>query len=319
MTWMHEEKQFSRPRAVRAFFASSRGKGGMENPNIMVFCQQAVVGIVPIIGMERVSPDFSAKIVGNGNEHARAMSIVSSVSQCSRGDDSEVICGAVTQIAQFLASEGRLVHEIQLEMGGDSHRLHGFTSQRLLRVPGWYIQLVFREDRRWEDMPPVVFLRSRDVWEISMPSELGGALGHAYFLRQLGRHEPTGPKFFQQGLEKQNMPKHFNLREYLRAEQVRIWRVANKWGGVYGDSSRYTEFYYMHRSIRREWALAVLRDHIIRELNALLTRLGIRAKIVVEGLSSPKEILAINEKMERGEMTFVQALEAARKRKLPPI
>ena len=318
MMWMHDEKQFSRPRAVRAFLTSSRGKGDMESLNIMVFCQQAVTGIVPI-GMERVSPDFSAKIVGSGNERARVISIMSSVSQWSRGDDSEVICGAVTQIAEFLAAEGRLLHEIQLEIGGDWHRLCGFTSQRLFRVPGWYIQLVPREDRHCEDSPPVVFLRSHDVWEISMPPELGGALGHAYFLRQLGRHEPTGPKFFQRGLEKQNLPKYFNLSEYTRAEQVRIWRAANKWGWVYGDASHYTEFYYMHRSIRREWALAVLRDHIIRELNTLLTRLEIRAKIVVEGLSSPEEILAINAKMEKGEMTFAQALEAARKRKLPSI
>ena len=84
----------------------------MESSNIMMFSQQAVTGIVPVIGMERAPPDFFAKIVGSGNEHARAMSIVSSVSQWSRGDDSEVICGAVMQIAEFLAAEGRLLHEI---------------------------------------------------------------------------------------------------------------------------------------------------------------------------------------------------------------
>ena len=320
MMWMHKGKQFSQLKSVCVFPAYSRGKEPMEmKANIMMFCRQAMVGIMPITGIQSVPLGFSAKIVGNGGEQARATLIVSSVSRSSHGNNSDMICSAVNQIAQFLAARGRLVHEILPEVGGDSYCLCSFTSQRLFRVPGWYIQLVPREDRHWEGRPPVVFLHSRDVWEISMPPELGGARGHAYFLRQLGRRQPTGPKFFQQGLEKQNLPKHLNLSEYRRAEQVRIWRVANKWGWVYGGTSRCTEFFHMHRIIRHEWALAVLRDHIIHELNALLTRLGIRAKIVVEGLSSPKEILAISEKMGKCEMTFAQAWEAAKKRKLPPI
>ena len=315
MMSMDREKQFSRPRSARAFPAYSRDAMPIEMAYIMGFCHQTV-SIMPISR----SPDFSAKIVGNDSERACAMLIDSSFSQqWSHGSDDDVIRDTVTRIAEFLAVEGRLVYEILSEVGGDSYCLRGFTSKRLFRVPGWYIQLVPREDRHWENSPPVVFLRSRNVWEISMPPELGGARGHAYFLRQLGRRQIAGPKFFQQGLEKRNPPKYFDFSEYAYAEQVRIWRAANKWGWTNMDFSRCTEFYSMHRNIRYEWALAVLRGHIIRELNTLLARLGIRAKIVVEGLSSPEEILAISEKMTRGEMTFIQAMDAATKSKFPPI
>ena len=316
MMWRHREKQFARPRSVRAFPMHSRGEREIM-ASAMAFRHHITTGIMPSVGMGDVPSGFSAKIAGD--EGARAVPLVSSVSEWSRYDDSESICGAVTGIAQSLAAQGRIVHEILPEMGGDSYCLRRFTTQRLVRVPGRYVQFVPREDRRWENSPAVVFLRSRDVWEISMPPELGGARGHARLLRQLGRREPAGPKFFMRGLEKQKPPKHFDHGEYMRAEAARICRVANKWGWARGDTSRHTEFYSIHRSIRREWALAVLREHIIRELNALLTRLGIRAKIVVEGLSSPEEILAISDKMTRGEMSFAQALEAATKRKLPPI
>ena len=317
MMYSRNDKQFARPKSVRFFHAHSRKQGAFGISGM--FWQHITAGIMPFIGMRDTPPTFSAKIAGNENERSRATLLLSSVSEWSAHSNDELICEAVTGIAQSLAAQGRIAHEILPEVGGNSCCLSPFTRQRLFRIPGWYVQWVPRKDRRWENTPAFVFLRSRDVWEISIPPELGGARGHARLLRQLSRRELAGPKFFQQGLEKQKPPQFFDFKEYTRAEQARTWRVTNKWGWTRMDASDHTEFYYMHRSIRREWALAVLRQHIIRELNALLERLGIRAKIVVEGLSSPGEVLAISEKMDKGEMGFTEALESATKRKLPTI
>ena len=315
----HRDKQFARPRSIRAFLAHSRGKDDLGiKPIVMGFWQYAPVGIMPF-GMGDNPPGFSAKIAGDQGECARAKLLVSSVSRSSGYDDNDVICRAVRKIAESLTAQGGLAYEILPEMGGNLYRLSYFTTQRLIRVPGWYIQLVPHKDRSRNGSSAFVFLRSRNVWEISMPPALGGVHGHARLLRRLGWHEFAGPKFFHQGMEKQKPPEYFDFGEYIRAESVRVWSVTNKWGWMRGDTSRCTAFYSIHRSIRHEWALAVLREHIIRELNALLMRLGIHAKIAVEGLSSPEEILAISEKMIKGEMTFIQALESAKKQKPLPI
>lgn len=318
MMYSRNDKQFARPKSVRVFRAARSRKPSAFGVSGM-FWHSITAGIMPLIGMGDTPPTFSANIAGNENERARAVPLLSSVSEFSEHDDDELICGAITGIAKSLAAQGRIAYEILPEVGGNSCRLCPFTRQRLFRIPGWYVQWVPREDRHRGNKSAFVFLRSRDVWEISIPPELGGARGHARLLRQLSRRELAGPKFFLRGLEKQQQPGFFDFKEYTRAEQARTWRVTNKWGWTRMDASDHTEFYYLHRSIRREWALAVLRQHIIRELNALLARLGIHAKIVVEGLSSPEEILAISEKMDKGEMGFSEALEAATKRKLPPI
>ena len=318
MMYSREDKQFAPRKSVRVFSAALSWKPSAFGVS-GVFWEHITAGIMPFIGMRDTPPTFSAKIAGNENERARATLLLSSVSEWSAHSNDELICGAVTGIAQSLAAQGRIAHEILPEVGGNSCCLCPFTRRRLFRIPGWYVQCVPREDRHRGNKSAFIFLRSRDVWEISIPPELGGTRGHARLLRQLSRRELAGPKFFLRGLGKQQQPGFFDFKEYTRAELARTWRIANKWGWTHMGSSGSTEFYYLHRSIRREWALAVLRQHIIRELNALLARLGIHAKIVVDGLSSPGEVLAISEKMARGEMGFAEALESATKRKLPPI
>ena len=59
-----------------------------------------------------------------------------------------------------------------------------------------------------------------------------------------------------------------------------------------------------------KWAQAVLREHIVAELNGLLRELGLQAELVVQGLPTAVSVLSVRERMVRGEISFLEANEA---------
>jgi hypothetical protein len=59
-------------------------------------------------------------------------------------------------------------------------------------------------------------------------------------------------------------------------------------------------------------ALAILREHVLVEVNRLLKRrLGLDVRISLEGLQTPSGILAIRSRMERGDLSIGDAFEQA--------
>jgi hypothetical protein len=147
-----------------------------------------------------------------------------------------------------------------------------------------------------------------------MPHELGGAAGFRRILQEMSAWSSLGPTFFQDDLKRRQLPKEFAFGDYRRAHQVHLYRVTRDWGWGGRDwSLNYvTEYCQFYRHLTFKWAQAVLREHIVREFNSLFRRLGISAQIIMEGHSSPGDILKIREKMQAGTLDFAGATEAVR-------
>jgi len=66
-----------------------------------------------------------------------------------------------------------------------------------------------------------------------------------------------------------------------------------------------------YRTLTFLWANAVLREHIISEINSLLERLGILASISVFGISKSQMILSLRNEMVAGRKTMGKAYDEA--------
>ena len=88
-------------------------------------------------------------------------------------------------------------------------------------------------------------------------------------------------------------------------------RLTDSWGWNRRDPSldHETEFFSFYRTITFHWAQAVLRNHIVDELNLFLKRLQLDSMITIQGLPTPDIILEVRGKMADGEISFTEAFK----------
>lgn len=215
---------------------------------------------------------------------------------------------AVDEIALRLAWYGRAVYQICYIEDSKEIDLKPCTLDRLYILLGFYIHHVPIGDREAFKSTFIV-VSKRNVWELEMPAALGGAVQYRKILRGLKRYKGTLPLFMEEDLEAQRPNPHFNLSDYILRKEVNEARLTASWGWNRRDSSlkHETEFFHFYRTITFHWAQAVLRDHIINELNDLLKRLQIPSMITIQGVPTPDTILETRKKMLDGEVSFEQA------------
>jgi hypothetical protein len=216
--------------------------------------------------------------------------------------------GAAEEILLNLTHYGQALFELLRDSEGSVVGLQSFSPHGVFRLVGLYVQVVPR--RNWREAgKKYVMLNSSDVWRVEMPSELGGTQGYTDMLKNLSAWPSLGPDFYKEDLELRKLPKEFNFADYRQAFEAHRYEATRTWGWNGRDwSLQYiTEYYQFYRLLTFRWAQAVLRSHIIHELNRLLERIGISALIVLEGVPSAKDILKARDRMALGEIDFAEA------------
>lgn len=297
-------------RSVRVFPSLYHERA--DNLNVDMFTEDIHLGIMPIGGRRLGDGQFTVVFKGTDQATDRARNLLSSLARYERHDAVRLVCDVVNEIALYLAWRGRAVYELVAEekkkKGECEISLHDFTSERLIRVPGFYVQRIPRTDRE-QFKRRFVFIPAREVWEISMPSCLGGTRGYRTMLSRLARFDTVGPDFYRADLERGRWEAYFDFGTYIRIMEARAARLTGLWGWDRRDANldKQTEFFYFYRTITFAWSKAVLREHIIRELNRLLGRLGIESQIVLCGLPTPDEILRVRQELVEGKVQFGEA------------
>ena len=226
-----------------------------------------------------------------------------------RHDLNRVVCDAIQNIVRHLSHEGCSVHEIIFDNNNIAH-LYRFTSRRLLRLPGYFLQLIPKRDRDlWKKN--FVMVPSKRIWYFEMPSVLGGRKGYKAIIKNLGQFESLRPNFWRKNIERGMQDSNFEFQEYVRMTDIYCRQVTKTWGWNRRDLSekRSTEFFIFYRLITFHWAKAVVRDHVVNEINSLFERLNISCKLKIDGLLSPSDILNIRREMQDGRITFTEAFD----------
>ena len=295
------------PRAARYFPSLSQpGRYGLKDS---WFMEDVHLGAMPI-GGRSARPDFNVKIKGDGKHTQRAVAILNTLSSYGNPhQEKELLSYAINEIARRLSEKGTAVFELVKDEENDgSILLYSFTSERLFHAFGKYIQVIPKADREILAKAYVV-IPERDIWKISMPDILGGRRGYRAVLKELCRFSNLLPSFRAEDLSKYNSATDFDFEFYRRKTEVLCAKTTKLWGWNQRDYSlqNCTEFYQFHKSLRFKWAQAILREHILSELNSFLKRIGVNVKITVKGLPTPSEISAVQEEMLKGCISFGDA------------
>jgi hypothetical protein len=260
---------------------------------------------------------FEAQFNGSEVEGQRLRTLVSQVPEHHDRDTSDLICDVVNSIGRSLSGHGfalfERLHRKNASVAQDC-LLHEIYPRRVFRVPGGHLQVTPRDAlpemnrRRW------VYLPNADLWRVEMPLELGGSAGYRKILSSVARLGDGMPDFYRADAIESGRLSGFDFK--VRKQAVKKYGAALTRSFGYGfrdtDSESMTECYFVYRHITFAWAKAVIRNHIVAEINRLASKIGIVARIEVAGLPSPAEIIDIRQKAITGEIAFGAALEAVR-------
>lgn len=303
---MEPDRTTGKPRAV-PYFQGSRPVG-MGDPTLSMFVEDIHLGIMPI-SHEARKQRLKAELVGQDESRAIAEQLLADAARYERRELPEIVCDAIDNIAQGLAWEGRACYEILRDPQGTPN-LHGFTSRSLFRLGRKYVQVVPRADRAFWQKSCVV-LPSSDVWCVEIPPVLGGSRGHRKLIRRLRSFRHLGPDFWARDLEHGTPDRSFPIMEYVKRAEIYSRQVTRDWGWNGRDWSQkwYTEYFAFQRLIRFRRAQAILREHIIDEFNALLTRLSIGCQLRIGGIPRTPEIESVGQGLADGLLSFAEVSE----------
>jgi hypothetical protein len=275
-----------------------------------MFIEDVSLAVMPIGGRTKKHKGFAVVLEGEKDTCEQARHLIGEIDTYDRYDLTEMVCDAVNEMARHLAWEGCAVYEI-IAADDSTTRLYSFTSKRLVRLPGWFLQVIPRKDwqlwkKKWTLIP------SSKIWYFEMPSALGGRSGHKRTLRKLRKFDHLAPRFWRQDLERGEQSKNFDFQQYVKTTEIYFRRVTKKWGWNRRDWSQQwsVEFFNFYKMITFRWAQAVLREHIIAEINRLFSRLGMACELRICGLPTSSEILQVRRELEEGTISFGKAAEA---------
>lgn len=273
-----------------------------------MFTQDIHMGIMPIGGRSERRKEYNVTFLGIDKNIDLATNLCLSLSghEFRYNSPKEIVADAVGNLASDLSWRGISYYEIINNLDDPACPfLHRFTHKNLFSLPGWYLQVIPKKD-----YPSIKkhlgWIKKTFVWSIKMPSALGGYHGYRKILATLIKTNPLTPKFALNKMELIQSTPGFDFKGYNANIEIMINKLTHKWGWNRRDSSddKCTEFYSIYKHLSLDLSKAILREHIVSELNNLLKRLEVKCTILIHGLPTSKDILKIRQGLIDGSTDF---------------
>lgn len=288
---------------------SFRGKSHDIAPGLWMFTEDLGLGLVPF--RARRKDGFEVNWKGDSGQVEKALQIIRSIARETYQGDDESVLDAIRNITQEIAWAGRGCFEI-IRHENEISALR-FSPEHMFVAGSYIVQLVPR--RLWAEIGKRInVLRRNDIWMISVPNELGGLRAYKRMLRALSASgRGLMPEFYNEDLVTQR-GSYFDFQKYIREKELFEAKATRSWGWTRRDYSakNWTEYALFHRTLKFRYSQAVLRDHIISELNVLFKRLGFECSFSLSGVTTPNEIAAEHVRMAAGEISFLKASQVSR-------
>jgi len=223
----------------------------------------------------------------------------------------------VGTLSHYLVALGDIYIEIVQDGKSDKKSLAGkqlviLPRGKVLRVYKYYIQVVpFESWKRGEKK--FHFIPSDNIWHLKLPKKLGSPSRHRRTLKKLNLLSNTTPAFvFEDG--KLGGSVNYDFTKHRYNSEVAVENTTSEWGSIWSLSQikGTTEYYYIVNRLRSCRSQALLREHIISEVNRLISRVGVKNSIQVKGLALSSDISEAISKLERGEIGFEEAMKATK-------
>ena len=289
------------PNTIQALRINTNNLNGT---NTHMFREDIHSSIMPISGESNNFPEFNVKLIGQESENKKASLILKELAKYPNyHNNTKLISDIVQNIAMYLSFNGWMTYEILYDNEKKKIRFSRFSTERLYKIYKWYIQVPPSDIG---DKKKFNILQKDNIWAIEIPSKLGGKKDFQQIINKLDKFDSLMPKFFQKDMSQQ-----YNHKEYRELNFIFNTKITLNWGWSLRDldTDNKTEFYSFYQKLQFRWALAILREHIVKELNKLLKRLDINSKIIISGIPTPNEILEFKEEFLKGKQTFDDLLK----------
>lgn len=275
-----------------------------------MFVEDISLGILPNELEVRLVPDDQAP--------ARIARIFPTRDEAFRASLRERVRDFIEEAARTLADEGEVWYEVVRPPAGTPGAPPPFVLAQLppgtiTPLPWWVIQHVPGPSRRRLGRRYVAIPR-RDTWHLRLPSELGTPREHRSLLRLLGK-DRFPPALSLEAMRPGGKSTGYDFAVHRKAHQSMIALATRQWGwtarGDWAEES--SAFFLDYRTLRFRRSQVLLREHIIKEVDALLQREGLRTRIVLEGLATAEMVEAMLTRFHDGTAAATDALDLLRK------
>jgi hypothetical protein len=220
---------------------------------------------------------------------------------------------AIRNLSQHVLYDVISYFEIIRSDEGEFYGLVSVRPDSFFRFPIVSVQAIPKQFRNSPEfpggerrLPKLIWIRNRRLWRLTLPMELGGARGFRRMLRAFVRTDRLAPDFTL-GANRTS----FDFTDYNRAQHEARANASATWGWPERNYELrdVTEYYYFYRELHFRKAIALLRQHILTALNALLSQLRIGARIELPGLHSPQFFQDLLDRLSKGSATFEDVLK----------
>lgn len=300
------------PRLSRAYFPNSERSDNEPVLYAFMFIRDVHTGIMPFRSGGKYP--FTVSLSRKNQSLEKQLQSFLNVGQYGGWSLEEAVWDAVETLSQYLATFGEVYLEVVNKedvpkKGIKDKELEFLPLGKILKLFGRYIQIVPLKD--WKRGEKKFYIIPSDrIWHLKLPRKLGTPRAHRKMLKRLNVLSEPMPEFALKDGELGSSAK-YDFSTHHQLKDLAIERTTGGWGSIRSLShiKGTTEYYYIVNLLRSAHSQALLREHIIREINNLLSQLGIKNIIEVEGLVSSEGIEVAIAKLEKGEIGFDEALK----------
>lgn len=219
----------------------------------------------------------------------------------------------VQTVASYIGYYGEIYFDITESDDGKPARLRPLPRGHIVRTPRKYLQIIPKADRGNHGRRRWVAIPKQKLWHLGLPPELGTARSYRRLVRRLSELSPLGnplalPSPDDTTSSGYDFVAHRDACERLQEKALRRWGTVLSKQRPVGPS---TEYFYIARRVAFHRSQALLREHIITELNILLPKLNIGHSVVISGAPTAKDISTILARLHKGDISFKQALDGS--------
>ena len=316
----HSRPQNNNQLSVR-ILGGRRRKPYTYNGDGHMFVEDMYTGIMPFMIYRGEREKYPARIEPTPTPQKERL-IIEGISQRDHTHFLEdALCEFVRTTAHILFSDGVAFYEI-IYKKSPVGELESFELERL---QPFYLYKFFKNYYQivpwWEAKDShirvqIIKIPAEKILRIDFPQQYGGKRKLYFSLKRLWMLSKELIPGFQMKAMEENENIGFDMDEYSKAKYLEIAKVTKEFGWNQRQrSDKYiTEYYSMLRFLRGKKLEAVIRSHIIENINKVLNRtpLNLNAKVVMENLLSVEKVEEQEKLLKAGNVKFMDIFNATK-------
>ncbi len=214
----------------------------------------------------------------------------------------------IEEIARNIVWYGESIYEI-CKVSDTDIKMVGLIPRNFIDFKFFYIQLPPKNSEK-KLYPKIV--SNKLLWKIEIPKVLQKNYSFKTILSRIDQFDSFMPKSMKNDFYQGYNLSTYNQQKYEEKCFLFVNDLTSDWGWdqrQWTSNSKTTEFCNIYKRLKFQYSIAIFREHIISELNNLLTRLEIDAKIKLEGLISSDEYKDCVEKYINAQITYKEVFE----------